>query len=69
MAPVGDYHGCSRVLDCFHCFWGSLSKPVAKQASKGRLLDTCLMLPTIPASFYCGIYKDYNRRKSVLTLK
>ena len=69
MASVGDYHGCSHVFDCFQCFWASLSKPVAKQASKGISVDHMAMLPLIPDSFYYGIYKDYNHRKSRLTLK
>lgn len=34
MALVGDYHGCSHVFACLNAFWVSLSKPVAKQASK-----------------------------------
>ena len=69
MAPIGDYHGCSYVFDCFQCFWVSLSKPVTKQASKGISVDYIVMLPLIPDSFCYGIYKDYNHRKLGLTLK
>jgi len=56
MAPVGDYHGCSHDFDCFKYFWASLSKPVAKQASKRITVGYIVMLPLISVSFCYGIY-------------
>ncbi len=55
-------------------FWflqllGSLIKPVMKQASKRLSVGYIFMLPALPCSFYYGIYKGYNRRKSGLTPK
>ena len=69
MAPVGDYHGCSHVFDYSPLFLVSLPKPVTKQAFKKIFVDYITMLPITPDSFCYGIYKDYNHRKSALTLK
>ena len=56
-------------LFVLNVFWGLYQSLSQKQASKEISVDHMAMLPLISDSFCYGIYKDYNHRKSGLTLK